>query len=166
MKNNILLFISIFILAFMGISKSIAQNTGGENIHELCMKLCDAGWDAGKKGDYNEEKRYGDKALDMAKKNNFKDCMPSAYDDIAAALNHLGNIPGALENAKSALRIREEMHDTIGIATSYNNIGNIYLSDGNDSLANINYVNSYNTIKKGADKYAKAIILHKDRKSV
>ncbi len=53
------------------------------------------------------------------------------YNSIGNVYSTLGNYPQSLKNHQDALRLRNEIGDKSGIASSYNNIGIIYKDQGN-----------------------------------
>jgi len=54
-----------------------------------------------------------------------------ALNNVGIIYNDQGDIPKALEFYNKSLKIREEIHDKMGIANSLNNIGFIYSNKGN-----------------------------------
>jgi len=64
-----------------------------------------------------------------------------------------GNLPEALKKELDALKIFEEEKDEDGISTMYNNIGNVYAEQSNDSVAISYYRKSYEIAVKRKEKY-------------
>jgi tetratricopeptide (TPR) repeat protein len=78
-------------------------------------------------------------ALQLAKKTNFKKQEARAYGGLGNAYYGQGDLPEALKNHLTALKIREEIGDKKGISNSYSNIGNVYNSQSNypEALKNL-----------------------------
>ena len=62
------------------------------------------------------------------------------YNNIGIIHWYQGNYPVALQNHLTALGIRKEINDKMGIAASYNNIGLVFSDLGNYSAAIENYI--------------------------
>lgn len=83
----------------------------------------------------DKAKEYGNKALDLATKINFK-------KGIAASLNNIGNIyyynddyPTAIDYYNRSYKIREQLGDKKGMSDNLNNIGVLYRVKGNYTKA-------------------------------
>lgn len=90
-------------------------------------------------GDYKNGSQYGNEALALSKKLDFKKGIANAHTNIGLIYNYLGNYPEALKSYFAALQIREGLGDKAGISISYNNIGVIYDNQGNFTDALKNY---------------------------
>jgi two-component system, NarL family, sensor kinase len=79
--------------------------------------------------------QYGDKALALAKKINYKKGIASSYNNIGITYYNQRSLDKALAYFSIALKLRLEIGNKQDIATSYNNLGLIYWNQGNYTLA-------------------------------
>jgi two-component system sensor histidine kinase/response regulator len=68
---------------------------------------------------------YGLKAAAFCKDQGFQKLLATAYNNTSVAYYWLNNLPKATEFAKKSLKLRENLKDTIGLGSSYNNLGNL-----------------------------------------
>ena len=89
-------------------------------------------------GEYDNALHFGNVALQLAQKLNFKKGVSKSYNSIGNVYYRQGNYPEALKNHFTSLKLKEAIGDKAGIADSYNNIGNVYYNQGNypDALKN------------------------------
>ncbi len=82
-----------------------------------------------------ETQQYGQEALALAQKLNYKKGIASGYKTIGISFHVRGNYDQAIEYYLKDVKIMEEIGDKANIASSYNNIGIIYRNQGNFELA-------------------------------
>src|ERR1043166_1542727 len=81
--------------------------------------------------DPNHAKQLLDEAIRLSKKNGYLKGLSASYTNLAYLSEDKGDFPGALENHKQALNIREQLRDAKAIAESRSAIGLIYYYQGN-----------------------------------
>jgi len=153
MKKNIIFFTLIFILAFL--QKAYPQNREQKQIDSLRIELSKAKEDTAKVkilnqlsdlscrfGNYETALQYGDSALVVAKRTDFKKGTATAYNNIGIVNFYQGDYPEALNNSFTALQIAESIGDKNEMASSYKNIGVVYMRQNNNSKAIENYLKS------------------------
>lgn len=97
---------------------------------ELC-ELSKAHW-------YTDPKKavaFGKEAIENATKTQDKKLLAKAHNNTGAGYFNLGDYSTAAEHYYEAIKLREQIADTIGLSVSYNNIANIYTSQQNYSKA-------------------------------
>lgn len=87
------------------------------------------------------------KTANNSEKNSLLITKSNAINNIGYVLKQQGNTAKALEWYEKSLKIREQLHDKKGIATSYNNIGLIYNNQGDIAKA-LDYYKSALKIQK------------------
>jgi signal transduction histidine kinase len=89
----------------------------------------------------NTEKgiEYGNMALNLSKKLNYKQGMAESYKLIGTNLWIAGVYDIALDNYMNSLRLFKELKDTISLCKVYNNIGLVYFARTEPELARENY---------------------------
>ena len=73
---------------------------------------------------------YGEQALELSHKLNYKNGAAHAYNNIGIVHYTQGNYPEALDNYFKSLKLREELGDKSAMSKCYNNIGLIYYQQG------------------------------------
>lgn len=73
-------------------------------------------------------KRYNEASVIFSQLENSRDKLAISISNIGNTYYTLGRFDKALDYLSQALKISEDMSDSLGMAPSYNNIGNIYLS--------------------------------------
>lgn len=93
-------------------------------------------------GDYQNALLYNFKTLDVRKKKQkdsttvgSKKSIASTYNNIASIYLNLSNYTKSIEYNLFALKIKEEINDSIGIARAFTNIGNVYDKMNNSAQA-------------------------------
>jgi tetratricopeptide (TPR) repeat protein len=79
------------------------------------------------------------------------------YSNLAVIFRNLGKFPESLQNALNALKIRESIRDTLGIANSYVNMGNVYLAQKNYEEALSDYTKALDIFKDKKYRYGVAL---------
>ncbi|WP_168193936.1 tetratricopeptide repeat-containing sensor histidine kinase [Pontibacter sp. SGAir0037] len=79
--------------------------------------------------------QYGNKAIEAAEKADDVKVLAKAINTTGAGFFMLGDFESAANKYYEALRLRESIGDSVGICLSYNNIGNIYISQHNYTKA-------------------------------
>lgn len=104
--------------SLMTVLKTAQEDTNKANaLNVLCKQLA-------RKPDTSAEiMKYGNDALTLAEKLNYKKGMAAAYTHIAQCFSNQTNFTAALKNHLAALKIREETGDKLGLAQTYHNIG-------------------------------------------
>jgi tetratricopeptide (TPR) repeat protein len=80
-------------------------------------------------------KKYGNQALELAKKINYKKGYAQALNDLGILFYDEKEYAKALNLYNEALKIREELRDTNGIAALYNKIGIVHQQKGDYQAA-------------------------------
>lgn len=112
------------------------------------------------KGQYNLSKKYLDEALRLALKQQKDSIASEAYAGIGNCLWQLGRHAEALENHFKSLRIREQINNTSGIASSKINIGMVYQSQDKIELAERYIREAITELKDDNESSIKASALH------
>ena len=125
MKNFLIILFLIFF-----IKNNYAQNNidSLKNLLQTCKNenqkietLNNISWCYRKKN-IDSSLKYGNFALEMAKKNNNKKQISNSLNKISVAYLLAGILDKSIEIQLQALRIREEIKDSVGIAQSYDNL--------------------------------------------
>ncbi|MFN3194521.1 MAG: adenylate/guanylate cyclase domain-containing protein [Chlorobiota bacterium] len=135
---------SLLILLSISITyQAQAQLQGQARIDSLLAELPKA------KGDTNEVKllnslsfafrginpdkgiEYGEKALVLSEKFDWKKGIADAYNGLAINNANLGNFDKVLDYFKKSLEINQKIDNKSGVASSFNNIGNVYRHQSN-----------------------------------
>jgi two-component system NarL family sensor kinase len=86
-------------------------------------------------GDLVAALQFGNNALQLAQKLNFKKGVASSYNNFGIIYFRQRVYDKALDNFATALKIREELGYKPDVASSYNNLGLVYWNQGNYSMA-------------------------------
>lgn len=84
--------------------------------------------------DENDIVKYATELLSLSEKTGYREGIAGAANNLGYAY-HLSEPDKALQFYFKAMKIREELNDTPGVATVYNNIGAVYQSQGSISKA-------------------------------
>ena len=103
-------------------------------------------------GDQDNEIKYADNALQLAKKLKYKKGEANANLTLGAIYDAQGNYAEALKTFSASIKIYEEIGQKMGTADSYNNIGLVYSHQGNYPEALKNYLSSLNIYEEVGDK--------------
>ncbi len=95
-------------------------------------------WEYIRKGFYDSAMYYGNSALQLAEKLNFKKGIVGAYGNMGNAFYEQGNYPQALDNYFKALKVAEETDDQKNIVRWMGNISVVYTRMG-DYIKAIDY---------------------------
>ena len=79
--------------------------------------------------------KYGEQALELATRIDYALGQCMSYSFIGVGYRNMSYFKEALDNYLRGLIIADEIKDYRQLAFAYNNIGNLYLRSGNDSLA-------------------------------
>lgn len=102
--------------------------------------------------DYEKAMIFGDQALDLAKKLDFRKGVSDAQMLIGMIYDDKGEYNAALQRYKLALIIRQDLENSTGIASAYNNIGTVYFKMGKFAIAVSNYSKAVDEWKKAGNK--------------
>jgi len=103
-------------------------------------------------GENEKAMQYGNSALSLAEKINFKHGEIGALRNIGKINAVQGNLPEAMENFIAALKISEEIGAKLGIGDGYISIGNIHTEQGNYPEAMESYNTAIQILKEIGDK--------------
>ncbi len=81
--------------------------------------------------------KYGEKALALGKTINYLHGQCESYSFIGVGYRNMSYFKKALESYLKGLTLADSINNKEQIAFAYNNIGNLYLRSGNDSLAQV-----------------------------
>ena len=81
--------------------------------------------------------KYSEKALALAKTIDYPVGQSMSYSFIGVGYRNMSYYKEALTNYLQGLAIADSLKNYEQIAFAYNNIGNLYLRSGNDSLAQV-----------------------------
>ena len=84
-------------------------------------------------GSYDTSLIYGDLALQLAQKLNYKKGIGDAYGFMGTAYYYQADYPKALDYYLKALKIDEDLNNKKGIAMRLGNLGNVYSSQGDNT---------------------------------
>lgn len=82
-----------------------------------------------------EALRYGNEALNLATKLNYKRGIAASYNNIGAIYDYIGRTKDAIDYFFKAYTIKKEINDSKGLASTLNNLGVIYKRDGDYNKA-------------------------------
>jgi len=85
-----------------------------------------------------EANAFAQEALDLAQSMNFTEGMASAQDRLGFVYQSKYDYENAMEKFVAAQKIRDAKGDKKGIATSKNNIGNVFLMQGDTDNGEMN----------------------------
>lgn len=91
------------------------------------LRLKELCWEYKNQGKYDSAMIFGTKAVDLAKKLNYKRGLSASYNNIGTLYIEKGLYPKTLEYFFMALKIKEELNDKKGISGMLINIGNVHL---------------------------------------
>jgi len=83
-----------------------------------------------RKRDFESAKKYMRRGIYLAEKNQFKNNLTSLYDDYGILHEESNNLDSAMFYYQRAFKVKPEVHDTIGIPYSLNNIAGVYTMKG------------------------------------
>lgn len=170
MKNFRIIFSILFGIIFFIITNSFSQQnkTSGERsrtIDSLLSLIKKDKADTNKvihlyllthecelTGDFEKGLNYGNEAIELADKLNFKKGIANSYNNIGIIYMHQGNYPKTLEYWLKALKIDEELKDKSWIAKRLGNIGIVYMNQGDYPKALDYYFRALNMAKEIGDK--------------
>ena len=81
--------------------------------------------------DTSKAKKYVQLALELSKKNNYKEGLAASYTNLGSFNEAQCNYKKVIEYYKKSLKLYEELGDKKGISMCYNNIGLIHWNQGN-----------------------------------
>ncbi|HWY34917.1 MAG TPA: hypothetical protein VNX68_09735, partial [Nitrosopumilaceae archaeon] len=147
-------------------TNSFAQNAcvpEAEEAYKKVYALVDKAKSFSKNGDYVQEKKYAQEAVNLSQniQEKYKCFSPVAYWELSNACSNLSDFAGALKYATNADQFCETFK-MIGCqckSTSTFKIGTIYLAMGNDSMAVLEYKKAFDLCEKDGNKYMEAFIL-------
>ncbi|OFX17464.1 MAG: hypothetical protein A2033_12075 [Bacteroidetes bacterium GWA2_31_9] len=107
-----------------------------------------------------EAKKYGNLAIELAKKINFETGLSEAYNKMGILEKETGNYQEALDYYQLSMDLSVKLKDSLGICMLYNNIGNVYKSKGDYPLALENLFNAikFNELLKRVDGQADGLV--------
>jgi tetratricopeptide (TPR) repeat protein len=161
MKKIVFLFIILNLIQL----HSFAQKQGQALIDSLLLELPKAKEDTNKVkiltklcnnfqliGEYDKGLKYGNQALNLSKKINYKKGIADSYNNIGNVYWRQSYNDKALENYFASLKTYRELGNKQGIGYSSLNIGNIYMDQGNYDKALENYFTSLKVKQELGDK--------------
>jgi signal transduction histidine kinase len=131
--SNVVAQQSILIDSLKKVLINAKEDTGKVNVYiELAVKFND-------KNDYEKSLQYGDSALAVANKLDFKIGIGRIFQNKGVAYFKQGNYPKALENYQSALKLFKELGDKVRLSNSYSSVAVVYRRLGNYPEATKNH---------------------------
>ncbi|MDF2436494.1 MAG: protein serine/threonine phosphatase [Bacteroidota bacterium] len=110
-------------------------------------------------GDYANGLKYGEAALVLAQKLNYKNGIANAYNNLGTIYSDKGDFPKALDYYLRGLRIYEEIQNSEGTAAAYGNVGSIYYDQANYPKALEYYEKAYKLAERSGNKNRASIQL-------
>jgi two-component system, NarL family, sensor histidine kinase UhpB len=98
-----------------------------QNNEYTALAWNDRGYNAGATSDLQKQIAYYLKALEISETNKEKALAAMAYSNLAIVYNDLNQLGKAIEAAKKAIELREELNDNWGLSNTYCNLSEIYL---------------------------------------
>jgi serine phosphatase RsbU (regulator of sigma subunit)/uncharacterized protein HemY len=113
------------------------------------MQLCHANVNFGL---YDTALRWGNEALQLAQRLDFKKGLASVYENIGAAYWYRSDYPKSLENWLNALKIHKELKNKENVAKMLGSIGGVYLGQADYSKALDYYLQALKSAEEIEDK--------------
>jgi len=117
----------------------------------LAMLSHRVGWGYCFKGEYEESIKWGEKALDIARKRGAKKVLPYTLNLLGAVYLNQGKSEQAIEYLFEAAQLSEELNDHRISASVYNNLGEIYQKMADYPTANKYYAKSVKMLLANGD---------------
>ncbi len=90
--------------------------------------------------DADSAKQLSQSAVKLSTENNYDKGLASAYRNLSLADKIEGNFPAAIAGINKSISIFERVNDTIKLAQSYKDLGDIYHSQGDNEQTSVEYL--------------------------
>ena len=178
MLKSVKLFVFIILINYSGNSQ-VLINQRVDSLNEVLWSFVFT--------DFNEAEKIGDEVISSAKQINYPKGLSEAYSKMGVLYDVNGKTEKSLPYFLNAIKIQEEIKDSIGLSFSYNNLGLMYYAQYNykeaykflsislvidkkrgdlkraaGAMVNLGIVNTYlDSLDKSLALYSEALEIHK-----